>query len=62
MRMTYTIQTYFQVLGNNVLRMVMSGESANPSSVVSACENFWNGIVKWATEHNYSIHSKRFPF
>ncbi|WP_339265062.1 ANT(4')-I family aminoglycoside nucleotidyltransferase [Paenibacillus sp. FSL W8-0187] len=47
---------------DNVLRMVMSGELANPSSVVSACENFWNGIVKWATEHNYSIHSKRFPF
>lgn len=47
---------------DNVLRMVMSGELAEPAKIVSACENFWNGLVKWAAEHDYEISTKRIPF
>jgi len=46
----------------NVVRMVMSGELAEPSKIVSACEIFWNGLVKWAAEHDYVISTKRIPF
>lgn len=42
--------------------MVMSGQLAEPSKIVSACETFWNGLVDWAAEHNYVINSKRTPF
>jgi len=47
---------------DNVVRMVMSGELAEPSKIISACENFWNGLVKWAAEHDYVISTKRIPF
>ncbi len=32
---------------DNVVRMVMSGELADPSRIISACENFWNGLVQF---------------
>ncbi|MGC5772485.1 ANT(4')-I family aminoglycoside nucleotidyltransferase [Paenibacillus pabuli] len=47
---------------DNVARMVMSGELAEPSKIVSACENFWSGLVNWAAEHGYVISTKRIPF
>lgn len=47
---------------DNVVRLVMSGELAEPSRIVSTCENFWNGLVNWATEHDYIISTKRIPF
>ncbi|MGC5772515.1 hypothetical protein J4O75_09205 [Paenibacillus pabuli] len=47
---------------DNVARMVMSGELAEPSKIVSACENFWSGRVNWAAEHGYVISTKRIPF
>ncbi|NOU63972.1 hypothetical protein GC096_08030 [Paenibacillus sp. LMG 31461] len=47
---------------DNVVRMVMSGELSEPSKIVSVCENFWNGLVKWAAEHDYVISTKRIPF
>ncbi|MNZ72459.1 Kanamycin nucleotidyltransferase [compost metagenome] len=47
---------------DNVARMVMSGELGEPSKIVSACENFWNGLENWANEHDYVIYSKRIPF
>ncbi|MCZ8524052.1 MULTISPECIES: ANT(4')-I family aminoglycoside nucleotidyltransferase [Paenibacillus] len=45
-----------------VARMVMSGELAQPSKIVSACEHFWIGLVKWAAEHDYVISTNRIPF
>lgn len=45
-----------------VARMVMSGELAEPSKIVTACEHFWSGLVKWAAKHDYAIHTKRIPF
>jgi len=47
---------------DNVARMVMSGDLAEPSKIVSACENFWSGLVNWAAEHGYVISTKRIPF
>ncbi|WP_338555478.1 ANT(4')-I family aminoglycoside nucleotidyltransferase [Paenibacillus sp. KS-LC4] len=47
---------------DNVVRMVMCGELAEPSKIISACENFWNGLVRWAAEHDYVISTKRIPF
>jgi len=47
---------------DNVAKLVMSGELAEPSKIVSACEDFWNGLVGWAAEHDYVIESKRIPF
>jgi kanamycin nucleotidyltransferase len=47
---------------DNVVRMVMAGELAEPSKIISACENFWNGLVKWADEHGYVISTERIPF
>lgn len=45
-----------------IARMVMSGELTEPSKVVSACEDFWKGLVNWAAEHDYTIHTQRIPF
>lgn len=47
---------------DNVVRLVMSGELAEPSNIISACEDFWNGLVDWAAEHDYVISSKQIPF
>ncbi|WP_274366084.1 ANT(4')-I family aminoglycoside nucleotidyltransferase [Paenibacillus thermotolerans] len=47
---------------DNVVRMVMSGELSEPSKIVSACENYWNGLVRWAAEHDYVISTQRIPF
>lgn len=47
---------------DNVARLVMSGDLAEPSKIVSACEDFWNGLESWAVEHHYVIHSERIPF
>ncbi|NEW09701.1 ANT(4')-I family aminoglycoside nucleotidyltransferase [Paenibacillus sp. SYP-B3998] len=47
---------------DNVVRMVMSGELAEPSKIVAACENYWNGLVNWAAEHDYVISTQRIPF
>ncbi|GFZ86878.1 hypothetical protein GCM10008018_36190 [Paenibacillus marchantiophytorum] len=47
---------------DNVVRIVMSGELAEPSKIISACEDFWSGLVKWAAEHDYVISTKRIPF
>lgn len=47
---------------DNVAKLVMFGDLAEPPKIVSACENFWNGLVDWAAEHDYVIHSKRIPF
>lgn len=43
-------------------RMVMSGQLSEPSKIVAACEDYWNGLVKWADEHGYVIHTARIPF
>jgi kanamycin nucleotidyltransferase len=47
---------------DDVARMVMPGELTEPSRIVSACEHFWSGLVKWAAEHGYVIHTQRIPF
>ncbi|MFU1796663.1 ANT(4')-I family aminoglycoside nucleotidyltransferase [Paenibacillus azoreducens] len=47
---------------DHVAGMVMSGDLADPSKIVSACEDFWNGLEAWAAEHHYVIHSERIPF
>ncbi|MFP4975213.1 ANT(4')-I family aminoglycoside nucleotidyltransferase [Paenibacillus sp. CN-4] len=47
---------------DDVAQMVMSGELAEPSKIIAACENFWNGLVMWAAEHNYVINTERIPF
>ncbi|MGZ7445493.1 ANT(4')-I family aminoglycoside nucleotidyltransferase [Paenibacillus sp. TH7-28] len=47
---------------DGVARMVMSGTLAEPAKIVSACENFWSGLVDWAAKYDYVIHSRRIPF
>ncbi len=47
---------------DRVAGMVMSGALAEPAKIVSACENFWGGLVNWAAGHGYVMHSKRIPF
>ncbi|MGG1662984.1 ANT(4')-I family aminoglycoside nucleotidyltransferase [Brevibacillus sp. NRS-1366] len=47
---------------DHVARRVMSGDLAEPSKLVIACEDFWNGLEAWTAEHQYVIHSKRIPF
>ncbi|KIL37769.1 kanamycin nucleotidyltransferase [Gordoniibacillus kamchatkensis] len=47
---------------DNIARMVMSGQLAEPAKIVSACEHFWNGLVNWAAQHDYVIRTKRIPF
>ncbi|AJY73445.1 ANT(4')-I family aminoglycoside nucleotidyltransferase [Paenibacillus beijingensis] len=47
---------------DTVAELVMSGQLTEPARIVSACEQFWNGLVDWAAEHDYVIHSKRIPF
>jgi kanamycin nucleotidyltransferase len=47
---------------DNIVRLVMSGDLAEPSKIVSTCEEFWHGLVDWAAEHDYVISSKRIPF
>ncbi|XEC94257.1 ANT(4')-I family aminoglycoside nucleotidyltransferase [Paenibacillus tarimensis] len=47
---------------DRVAELVMSGQLAEPPMIVSACERYWNGLVKWAEEYDYVIHSKRLPF
>lgn len=47
---------------DEVMRMVMSGELSEPAAIVSACERLWSGLVQWAGEHSYKIHSARIPF
>lgn len=47
---------------DNIARLVMSGDLSEPSKIVSACEDFWRGLIAWATEHHYLIHSERIPF
>jgi len=36
---------------DDVAKLVMSGELAETSKIVSACEKFWSGLVEWAAEH-----------
>lgn len=43
-------------------QMVMSGQLASSAQIVSTCEDYWNGLVKWADEHGYVIHTGRIPF
>lgn len=45
-----------------VANMVMSGQLSEPDRIIDACEQFWNGLVSWAAEHDYMIHSERIPF
>ncbi|WYQ42693.1 aminoglycoside O-nucleotidyltransferase ANT(4')-Ib [Bacillus sp. FSL W7-1321] len=47
---------------DHVAELAMSGDLAQPAKIVSACEDFWKGLVAWAAEHDYVIHSKRIPF
>ncbi|WP_312113739.1 ANT(4')-I family aminoglycoside nucleotidyltransferase [Brevibacillus reuszeri] len=47
---------------DKVARLVMSGNLSYPSELLAACEDFWSGLVAWAAEHDYTIHSKRIPF
>ncbi|MED4727458.1 ANT(4')-I family aminoglycoside nucleotidyltransferase [Aneurinibacillus migulanus] len=47
---------------DNVVKLVMSGDLVEPSKIVSACEDFWNGLVDWAAKHDYVMNSKRIPF
>jgi kanamycin nucleotidyltransferase len=47
---------------DHVAELAMSGNLAKPAKIVSACEDFWKGLVAWAAEHDYVIHSKRIPF
>jgi kanamycin nucleotidyltransferase len=47
---------------DNVSGMVMSGDLAESTKIVSACENFWNGLVDGAAKHDYVITTKRIPF
>ncbi|MED4570518.1 ANT(4')-I family aminoglycoside nucleotidyltransferase [Brevibacillus agri] len=45
-----------------VAKLVMSGELADPAKIVAACEQFWSGLHVWAAKHHYVIHTKRIPF
>ncbi|EPY11332.1 ANT(4')-I family aminoglycoside nucleotidyltransferase [Paenibacillus alvei] len=45
-----------------VANMVMSGQLSEPDRIIDACEQFWNGLVSWAAEYGYKIHSERIPF
>ncbi|USG68283.1 ANT(4')-I family aminoglycoside nucleotidyltransferase [Brevibacillus ruminantium] len=47
---------------DQVAGMVMSGDLADPSKIVSACEDFWSGLETWANENHYVIYSERIPF
>ncbi|MFD0589284.1 ANT(4')-I family aminoglycoside nucleotidyltransferase [Paenibacillus sp. GCM10027627] len=47
---------------DRVVQLVMSGELADPSEIVSACESFWNGLAQWAAEYGYEINTKKIPF
>ncbi|WP_243014195.1 ANT(4')-I family aminoglycoside nucleotidyltransferase [Brevibacillus borstelensis] len=47
---------------DDVARLVMSGDLAEPAKVVSVCEAFWSGLVDWAGEHGYVLISNRIPF
>ncbi len=47
---------------DQLAELVMSGRLDNPSQTVAACEAFWDGLETWAGEHNYVIHTRRFPF
>lgn len=47
---------------DKVAGLVMSGDLTEPSKIVFACEDFWNGLATWAAEHDYVIHSERIPF
>ncbi|MFD0713803.1 ANT(4')-I family aminoglycoside nucleotidyltransferase [Paenibacillus sp. GCM10027626] len=47
---------------DNIARLVMSGDLTERARIISACEDFWNGLVAWADEHKYTIHSERIPF
>lgn len=47
---------------DQVARLVMSGELAEPSKIATACEHFWDGLLDWAAEHGYTIHTNRIPF
>jgi kanamycin nucleotidyltransferase len=45
-----------------VVRMVMSGELADSANIITACERFWAGLVKWAAKHQYKLDTERIPF
>ncbi|MEJ8545024.1 ANT(4')-I family aminoglycoside nucleotidyltransferase [Brevibacillus borstelensis] len=47
---------------DNVAGLVMSGELAEPSKIVTVCEDFWNGLVDWAAKYGYVMTSERIPF
>ncbi|MGO4949245.1 ANT(4')-I family aminoglycoside nucleotidyltransferase [Paenibacillus sp. DRB1-1] len=47
---------------DDVVKLVMSGDLAEPAKIISACEDFWSGLVSWAVEHDYLIRSQRIPF
>lgn len=48
---------------DSVVKLVMSGDLTDPSKIAAACEEFWNGLVDWAAEHDYVIDSPvRIPF
>lgn len=47
---------------DHVVKLVMSGDLAEPAKIISACEDFWSGLVNWAVEHDYLIRSQRIPF
>lgn len=47
---------------DRVAKLVMSGQLAEPAAVVSACEELWGGLVDWAAERDYVIHTVRIPF
>jgi kanamycin nucleotidyltransferase len=47
---------------DDVAQLVMSGELADSSRIVSACEKFWSGLDEWAAEYGYVIHTERIPF
>ncbi|MFD1675914.1 ANT(4')-I family aminoglycoside nucleotidyltransferase [Alicyclobacillus fodiniaquatilis] len=47
---------------DTVAELVMSGELAEHSKTMTACGDFWDGIVDWADEHHYTIDGERMPF
>lgn len=47
---------------DHLVKLVMFGDLAEPTKIISVCENFWSGLVSWAVEHDYHIQSQRIPF
>ncbi|MGE8004219.1 ANT(4')-I family aminoglycoside nucleotidyltransferase [Lysinibacillus sp. NPDC093216] len=35
--------------------LVMSGNLSNPQHIIAICENYWDSLLKWSSQHGYQI-------